>query len=150
MTRPAELFSIAAIALLALSLLSRFLAPGMAISVPLRGTAFLLPPGSVCLVMVAVLCFFAAAYSMWFFRFSQKAALWHFWVTATGIVLFWVLFYLSAYLLRQGVPSELTLSRLATATLFGAFVSIAVTGLAQVIFVVNLVSGVTKFRRLQL
>jgi hypothetical protein len=99
--------------------------------------------------MAAVLCFFAAAYSIWFVRFNQRAALWHFWATAAGIVFFWALFNLSAYLLRQGVPRDLSLSRLATATLLGAFLSMAVTGLVQIVFVVNLVSGVAKFRGMQ-
>jgi hypothetical protein len=31
----------------------------------------------------------------------------------------------------------------------GAFISMAVTGLAQIIFVVNLVSGVARFRGMQ-
>ena len=80
----------------------------------------LLPPGSRCLGMAAVLCFFAAAYSVRLFRFNQKAPLWRFWAIAVGIILFWALFYLPAYLVRQDTPRELSLSRFATAIFVGS------------------------------
>jgi len=88
----------------------------MAISLPLHGTGFLLPPVSLCLVMAAVLCFFAAAYSIRLFRFNQKAPLWHFWATAAGIILFLGLVLSLSLFTEAGYSEgELSLSRLATA-----------------------------------
>jgi len=56
---------------------------------------------------------------------------------------------LSLSLFTEAGYSEGVESRLAMAIFVGAFISMAVTGLAQIIFVVNLVSGVARFRGMQ-
>ena len=147
MTRAAELFAAAAIVLLTFSLLSRFVSPGTLVSLRLLGSVFAFPPGSVCLVMAALLCLFAAFYSFWIFRMNQTAAMWHFWLTVTGITLFWILFYVSSHSRAQEVAGGVPPSRSTMAIFLGAFGSIAVAMVAQAIFIVNFAASMIASRR---
>ena len=95
--RPAELFVISAVILLGFALFARFIGPsGLGVSITWRGTGYVFPPGSVCIVLATALCFFATTYSLYMLPFSRTATLWHFWLTSIGIVVFWLSFYRGA------------------------------------------------------
>jgi len=135
--KASELFVISALILLAFSLVARFINPsGLGISITWRGTGYVLPPSSISVALATALCFFATIYSLWMLPFNRTAMLWHFWLTAIGIGVFWLSFY------RAG--SALPNSRTA---IWAVFVSPAVVLLIQVIFVWNLLQAMFKMPR---
>jgi hypothetical protein len=97
------------------------------------------PQDAVALVLATLLCFFAASYSIWVLPFSPRAALWHFWITGVGLAIFWLSFYL---------PAWVGLGRGAMAALLVWFASGLVVALAQIIFVVNFAYALTHIPRL--
>jgi hypothetical protein len=134
MGRSSELFVIAALVLLVFSLIARFIGPsGLGISITWRGTGYVLPPGSISIGLATLLCFFATIYSLWMLPFNRTATLLHFGLTALGILVFWVAFYLA--------PN----SRAAVWTVFAAPAGVL---LAQSIFVWNLFHAVFRMPRL--
>jgi hypothetical protein len=65
MGRPSELFVIAALILLGFSLIAGFISPsGLGISVPWRGTGYVLPPSAISVGLATALCFYATIYSL--------------------------------------------------------------------------------------
>lgn len=133
MGRSSELFVIVAVVLLGFSLVARFISPSnLGVSIPWRGTGYVLPPGSICVGLATALCFFATIYSLWMLPFNRTATLWHFWLTTIGIVVFWLSFYRA--------PNSRT-------AIWAAFAAPAVVLLTQVIFVWNLVQAVFKMPR---
>ena len=144
MSRPTELFAIAAIVLLALGLLSKFLLPPQALGLTLiPRMGYIFPVGSVFVFLAALLCVAAAVYAFWLVPMNQKAALWHFWLTAAGIVLFWSGFFL---FLKYHPSGDLHGGALAVA--IGWLASFPLILIAQGIFLVNLISGLMKVRTL--
>lgn len=134
MGRSSELFVIAALVLLAFSLLSRFIGTSsLGISVTWRGAGYVLPPSFISIGLATFLCFFGTIYSLWMLPFNRTATLLHFGLTAIGILVFWIAFYLS--------PN----SRTAVWTVFAAPAAVL---LAQSIFVWNLVQAVFRMPRL--
>ena len=134
MGRFVELFVIAALMLLVFSLIARFISPsGLGITMTWRGTGYVLPPGSISIALATLLCFFATIYSMWMLPFNRTATLWHFGLTALGILVFWIAFYLA--------PN----SRTAVWTVFAAPAAVL---LVQSIFVWNVVQAVFRMPRL--
>jgi hypothetical protein len=132
-----EMFVIGALVLLGFSLVARFTNPSvLGISITWRGTAYVLPPSAISVALATALCFFATIYSLWMLPFSRTAILWHFWLTAIGIGVFWLALY------RAG--SALPNSRTAV---WAVFVSPAVVLLTQVIFVWNLLQAIFKMPR---
>jgi hypothetical protein len=141
-TRPSELFAISAAVLLGLSFLSR-LSPGQAgISIAVRNVGYVFPPSTVFLAMASFLCFFAAISSRWPLSLNNRAAVWHYWITAAAIAAFWFCFYFFAFHATR--ESDLTVRQ--TAALLGQFISMMVILLAQTIFVANLAFAVVRFQ----
>ena len=144
MTRSAMLFAVAAIALLIFALLSRYMAPAGFVTFTFHRESFAFSPDSVCVFMAAFLCVFAAIYSFWILPMNQKAATWHFWLTAGGILIFWIGFYSLAALATRGRLVEFRGAALATAV--GLLTSSSMILIAQGIFLANLISGIAKLR----
>ena len=136
MGRSSELFVIDAVAILGFSLVARFISPSnLGVSIHWRHTAYVLPPGLICLGLATGLCFFATIYSLWMLPFNGIATQWHFWLSTIGIVVFWLSFYRT--------PGSRT-------ALWVAFAAApAVVLLTQVIFVWNLIQAILKMPRLQ-
>lgn len=131
MGRSSELFAIAALMLLAFSFVSRFIStPGLGISIAWRGTGYMLPPSSISIGLATLLCFFGTIYSFWMLPFNRTATLLHFGLTAIGILVFWIAFYLS--------PN----SRTAVWTVFAVPAAVL---LVQLIFVWNLIQALQIF-----
>jgi hypothetical protein len=134
MGRSSELFVIAAVMLLVFSLIARFISPSsLGISIPWRGTGYILPPGSISVGLATLLCFFATIYSFWMLPFNRTATMWHFGLTALGILVFWVAFYFA--------PNSRT-------AMWMVFAAPAAVLLAQSIFVWNLVQALCGMPRL--
>ena len=134
MGRSSELFVIAALMLLVFSLSARFISPSaLGISITWRGTGYVLPPGSISIALATLMCFFATIYSLWMLPFNRTATLLHFGLTALGILVFWVAFYLAQN------------SRAAVWTVFAAPAGVL---LVQSIFVWNLFHAVFRMPRL--
>jgi hypothetical protein len=134
MGRSSELFAIAALILLLFSLIARFISPSaLGISIPWRGTGYVLPPGSISIALATLMCFFATIYSLWMLSFNRTATLLHFGLTALGILVFWVAFYLA-----QNSPA-------AVWTVFAAPAGVL---LVQSLFVWNLFHAVFRMPRL--
>ena len=93
----------------------------------------MLPPSSVCIAQATAFCFFGTIYSLWMLPLNRSASLWHFWLTAIGVAVFWFSFYRAA--------STQPNSRIA---IWAVFITPAVTLLTQVIFVWNVVKAVFK------
>jgi len=141
MTRPAELFAIAALVLLVLRELGRtFLTVPSGFAISIRGTGYVFPPESVAIVVATFLCFFAAIYSLSLLPFNVKAGLWHFWITSVGLAFFWICFYLVP-VVGSGT------SGFGKAAVWGWFVSALIVLLVQVLFVVNLVYSLAHLPR---
>jgi len=140
--RPAELFAIAAIGLLAASLVLHFLAPAGFLDIQFRHTAYAFSYASVFIFMAAFLCVCAAVYSFWIIPINQNAGIWHFWLTLAGIVFFWLSFYF--LFVRRQYSTELHGSALAIAT--GWLASFVLILVAQGIFLVNLLSAIARLR----
>jgi hypothetical protein len=136
--KASELFVISALILLVFALVARFVsASALGISVTWRGAGYVLSPSSICIALATALCFFGTIYSLWMLPFNRTATLWHFWLTAFGIGVFWLSFY------RAGA----TLSNPRTA-IWGVFAAPAIVLLAQVVFVWNLIQAISKVTRL--
>jgi membrane protein YdbS with pleckstrin-like domain len=82
MSRAAELFAIGSTILLLAGLLLPF---PFGLTVTLGGTVFVMPGRASCFIVAALLCFFAAIYSLWVLPMNHAAAQWHFWITAVSI-----------------------------------------------------------------
>lgn len=139
-TRPSELFAVSAAVLVVLSFLSRFPAKQALLSVTVRNIDYEFPPSAVFLVMSSLLCLSAAIYAIWPLRMNMTAGLWHYWVTAAAIAVFWACFY--SFPMQESRPN--TSKRLGL--LLGQFVSLGVILLAQTIFVSNLIFAVIRLR----
>jgi hypothetical protein len=114
MGRSSELFVIAALMLLVFSLIARFISPSaLGISITWRGTGYVLPPGLISIAFATLLL--------------------HFGLTALGILVFLVAFYLAQN------------SRAAVRMVFAAPAGVL---LVQSIFVWNLLHAVFRAPRL--
>lgn len=132
--KASELFAIAALILLVFALVARFISsPSLGIGIPVRGTGYIVPPGTIGIGLASALCFVATIYSLWMLPFNRTATLFHFWLTAFGIVVFWLAFYRA--------PN----SRTAMWAVFAAPVAVL---LIQVVFVWNLVQAILRMPRL--
>jgi len=128
-------FVIAALILLAFSLLSPFItATTLGVSIPWRGTGYVIPPRSVCIALATLLCFFATIYSFWMLPFNRTAALWHFWLTSIGIAMFCISFY------RAAEPISPTV-------IWSVLISLAAVLVTQAIFVWNVIQAIAKMPR---
>jgi len=143
LSRPAEFFVVAAIGLLVFALLSRFLVPSevLGVSLGLHRMGYVFSLASVCVFMAAFLCVFAAIYSFWILPMNQKVAMWHFWLTAAGIAIFWFGLYLFFKYRPHG-----ELHGRALAVTIGWLTSLPLLVVAQGIFLVNLISGLRRLR----
>ena len=143
MSRPAELFAVGAILLLAAGLISRLAhAPNQGfVTVHARGSAYGFSIETVRLFMAAFFAVFAAIYSFWVIPMSQTAAASHFWLTAAGTVLFWTFFLAFS---RAGGSGEAVVAKgVTTAYLLGWVLLLA----GQVMFVTNLVATLLRGHR---
>lgn len=133
--KPADLFTVSALVLLAFALLARFIgATPLGVSISWRGSGYVLPPELVSIAMATGLCFYATIYSLWMLPLNRTAISLHFWLTAGGITVFWVAFY------RAGSTES-------NASVWVAFLTPAVVLLAQVIFLWNLAQAILKMPR---
>ncbi len=149
MNRPSELFALSAIASLIWALLARRIAPNTLMSARLAGVGYGYHPGSLSMVIAALLCLVAAIYSVWVFPLNQKAALWHFWVTTLALATFWMSFYSFARAVTSPSVSTANLSGLRLVIAVCWILSIPIALIAQVIFVVNFVLSISKLRGLE-
>jgi hypothetical protein len=135
--KASDLFAITAFVLLGFALVARFINPTpLGISIAWRGTGYVIPPEAISIALATALCFCATIYSLWMLPFSRTAMLWHFWLTAIGIAVFWLSFY------RTG--STVSDSRTAV---WAVFVTPIVVVLTQVIFVWNVLQAIIKMPR---
>src|SRR5690349_7514306 len=138
MTRPAELFAIAAATLLFFRWVGPIFGGPAELSIQFRGAYYVFPPSFAALVMATFLCAFATVYSLRVLPFNLKASLWHFWLTVVAIAVFWICFSL------MGVLNSRTS---AVGYLAGGwFAALLVALLAQLIFAVNLMYAVGHIR----
>lgn len=142
-TRPSELFAISAAALLVLSFLSRLPTTQTSVGIHVGNVAYMFPPSAVFLVMATLLCFWAAAYAIWPLHMNLKAGIWHYWMTAVPIAVFWACFYLFGFRLTSTKNTPYRL-----AVLLGQFMSLGVILLAQTMFIANLIFAVVRLRNL--
>lgn len=143
MARSTALFAIGAICLLLSAFIARRFGPALAaFHVAHRGYGF--PPSSVFVFMAALLCGFAAVYSLYLLPMNQKAAVWHFWLTAGGILLFWVGFYSFSALVARGGSWQA--GRAVVAIGASWVCSFALIVVAQGIFVANVIAAIMKLR----
>jgi len=142
-TRPSELFAISATILLVLSFLSRLSTTQTGVGVHLRSTVHVFPPSTVFLMMASLLCFSAAIYAIVPLQMNVKAGVWHYWMTAIPIVIFWACFYLFVFRQADGANTSYRL-----AVLLGQFISLAVILIAQTIFAANLMVAVIRLRNI--
>ncbi|HKS73311.1 MAG TPA: hypothetical protein VJQ82_08945 [Terriglobales bacterium] len=143
MGRPADLFAIAAFALLGFLLLaSPMFSSGQNLGVSIRGTGFAFRPEVGFLAMAGILTWWAFAYALWPLRLNVYAGLWHFWLTTLSVLFFWTSFYLMGFL---GFPREhpqLAIWTMAVFTVAGL-----VFALIQCVFFVNLCFAATRLLR---
>jgi len=142
MSRPAELFAVGAIMLLAAGLISRLAQSPtqFSITIPARGNAYGFSIEAVCLFLAALFAVFAALYSFWLIPMNHVAALWHFWLSAGGAFLFWVGFFAFARTVESGHSMA---ARGLAAYLFGLVLLLA----GQGVFVANLLVSLIGGRR---
>ena len=130
-----DMFAITALALLGFAFIARFIGPtGLGISVPWRGTGYVIPPDSISIAMATAFCVCATIYSLWMLPFNRAAMLWHFWLTVTGIAVFWVSFYRAGSDFRP--------------VIWAVFITPALVLLTQGIFVWNVIQAIIKMPRL--
>ena len=141
-TRPSELFAISAVVLLVLSFLSRLQARQTLLSINVGNTGYGFPPSTVFLAMASLLCLSATIYAIWPLRMNLKAGVWHYWMTAIPIAVYWICFYLFAF--RSASAPKLSSHQ--TAAVFGQFVSLGMILPAQAILVANLILAVLRLR----
>jgi heme/copper-type cytochrome/quinol oxidase subunit 1 len=151
MNYPAKRFALAAAVLLVSTpLISRVMASAGDVDLTLHGTYYVLPPSLVCLMMAALLAFFAGAYSI--FPFSPQAAAWHFWLTGAGIAVFWLSFYLWGASMGERLGTQALTSPstppLETAIAGTFALSTLVVLLSPAIFVISLAFAWARSRRL--
>lgn len=136
--KASELFEISALILLVMALVARFISHSdFAVTITWRGTGYVIPPSTICIALATVLCFFATVYSLWMLPFNRTATLFHFWLTAVGIGVFWLAFYQAG----AALPNSRT-------ALWIVFAAPAMVFLTQVIFVWNLIQALAKATRL--
>jgi len=136
------LFAVSTVVLLLFAFLSRLIGPsGVFVDFHFLRRGYGFSPDSVCVFMASFLCVFAAIYSVFVFPLNQKAALWHFWLTAIGILLFWVVFYSFSALPPGGLREN---SAPLWMIAIGGLTSLALVIVAQGVFVTNLVSGIVR------
>lgn len=141
MSRAAELFAIAAFALLGLMFLSPLFSSPQDLVVSLRGTGFAFRPEIVFLGMAAVLTLWALAYALPL-PMNSHAGLWHFWLTALSLLCFWSSFYFMGFLGRPGESLGPMTWTLILFTLSGL-----VFALTQGIFLISFGFAVNRFFR---
>src|SRR5271167_227522 len=134
MSRPAELFAVGAILLLAAGLISRLVQSPtqFSITIPARGSAY---------GFSALFAVFAALYSFWLIPMNHAAAVWHFWLTAAGTVLFWTFFLAFSRVVGSG--KTVVAKGVLTAYLLGWMLLLG----GQVVFVTNLVATFLRGHR---
>lgn len=137
MKRPAEFFSVLAIAILVLGQVLRFIAPNFYVAMQWHGRGYAFPPFAASVVITTFLCFVASIYSLWMLPMNQKAEMWHFWLTAAAIGVFWASF---SGILAAGASHA---SATAALVIWGQLAAVAVFLIAQLIFVANLVLALT-------
>jgi hypothetical protein len=142
MLRPQVLFAIGASAVLAFGLFAHFFLPRVGITVRWHATGYLFPLLSACVVIAMFFCIFSAAYSIWVFPFNESAAIWHFWLTSVGVLLFSASFWCLAHIVSASGPTP---SRLNSAAALGQITSIPFVVAAQALFVVNFIAAYAKF-----
>lgn len=132
--KASELFAMGALILLVFALVTRFISSsGLGIGIPFRGTGYILPPSTIGIGLATALCFVATIYSLWMLPFNRAASLFHFWLTAFGIGVFWLAFYRA--------PNSRT-------AMWAVFAAPTVVLLTQVIFVWNLTQAILRMPRL--
>jgi hypothetical protein len=114
--------------------------PNQFISISARQTGYIFSVEQVCLFMAALFAIFAAIYSLWLIPMNHVAALWHFWLSAGGTVLFWVGFFAFARAVESGHSMA---ARVLAAYLFGFMLLLA----GQGVFVANLLVSLIRGRR---
>jgi hypothetical protein len=147
MSRPSELFATCAIALLLAGLaLPRFTVfYRVFVDVSIHDTYYALFAKTPLFGLAALFGVFAFVYSIWILRISQSAAIWHFWLSIIGVVLFFSEFVVFA--VSSPPTSASSLSRLQTAAMFGTFLACVVFLAGQLVFVTNLVLALTRAKR---
>src|SRR5271169_181507 len=143
MSRPAELFAVGAILLLAAGLISRLAQSPtqFSITIPAHGNAYGFSIEAVCLFLAALSAVFAALYSFWLIPMNHAAAVWHFWLTAAGTVLFWTFFLAFSRVVGSG--KTVVAKGVLTAYLLGWMLLLG----GQVVFVTNLVATFLRGHR---
>jgi len=143
MTRPAELFAAAAIALFAIGLaLPRFsTVRSFSISVNVHRIAYAVPLQTVLFGCAALFGVFAFIYSLWMVRITPSAGIWHFWLSTVSILLFGVGFVVIATLPK---PAPASVGGARTAAMWGSVLALPVFLLAQVVFLTSLILGIIR------
>jgi hypothetical protein len=102
------------VVLLGLSFLSRLSLGQAGISIAVRTVGYGFPPSTVFHAMAWFLSFFAAIYSRWPLSLNNRAAVWHYWITAAAIAAFWFCFHFFAF--HAPRESDLTVRQTAACT----------------------------------
>ena len=142
MFRPQELFAIGATILLVFGLVAPFFLPNLNVAVQWQGTGYLFPLRSACVVIAMFFFMFSAAYSVWVLPINERAAIWHFWLTSAGVLVFSTSFWYLAHIVHA---SGLRASHLNAAAAWAQITSIPVVVVAQALFVVNFVAAFARF-----
>jgi hypothetical protein len=142
MFRAQDLFAIGATVLLVFGLLTHFFVPLPSVAVQWHGTGYLFPLRSACVVIAMFFCMFSAAYSAWVLPINERAAMWHFWLTTAGILVFSISFWCLAHIVPA---SGLKASHLNWAAAWGQITSIPVLAATQALFVINFIVALAKF-----
>jgi heme/copper-type cytochrome/quinol oxidase subunit 1 len=143
MFRPQDLFAVGALILLVLGLLAPSLLPNLNVAVQWHGAGYLFPLRSACVVVATFFCIFSAAYSLWVIHVSERLAMWHFWLTTVGVLVF----FLSFWCLARTVPTRsLNSSHLnSVVAVWGQITSIPILLTAQALFLLNFIVALAKF-----
>jgi heme/copper-type cytochrome/quinol oxidase subunit 1 len=148
MRHPAKWFTATAALLVFFAFVSKSRAPSL--DVQIHDAYFVFSAGFVFLAMSVLLALFAGVYYV--LPVNPRAAGAHFWLTAAGILLFWVGYYWYAALFTPLAGSvdfrsmDFTAAERWTRWIY---FSIAVMLIAQGIFLVNLISGIVKLRTIR-
>lgn len=146
MNRPTILFAGASICLLILAFVTdRIGAEAGSLVFNFRNKGYGFSPASIFVFMAALSCMFAAVYSFWIVPMNQKAATWHFWLTAIGFSLFWI-FYYTFSAIAKGDAARRSGPIVAAMAITG-LASFLLIMVAQGVFVTNLISGIAQLRQ---
>jgi len=142
MYRPPELFALGAVLFFGAGLISRLLASAtqFAVSIHGRATAYAFSIEHVCFFMAAFFAVFAALYSFWLIPLSHRAAVWHFWLSAIGALLFWISLYAFSY--TAGLRGSF-----ASGVLVALLVSCSLLLAGQAVFLTNLLATLLRGHR---